>query len=180
MRLWKHIGESWPLLTIVAVLATLAMVFTSGLGTRANANDSDTGMLRPLEEDPPQVELAPYMGELGRLTHKMSLAIGATNVPLASFYAYESLELLGEIQTDVPEYEDQPIALLIDRLGTPSYNPLKELLHAEDGSVSPDALMGALEGIVRSCNACHAATQHGFIKITAETKTNPFNQDFTP
>ncbi|MEZ4282181.1 MAG: hypothetical protein R3F21_21465 [Myxococcota bacterium] len=65
------------------------------------------------------------MGELQRLTHKLSLATGGRNLELTRFYAYESLELLREIQRDIPQYDGQPIALWIDRLAMPAYEKLR-------------------------------------------------------
>jgi len=70
--------------------------------------------LRPLAPAP-LVELAPYMADLARLTRKLALAIDAGNLPLARFYAYETEAQLRRTQREVPEYERQPIALLIDR-----------------------------------------------------------------
>lgn len=129
------------------------------------------------------VELAPYMGELQRLTHKLSLSIAHDNHRLAEFYLYESLELLEDIKTDVPEYRGQPVALLIDRISTPLYRELEKAIKADrmaSGGKSNERSRAALTGVLNSCNECHVATQHGFIKITDQSGVNPFNQDFKP
>lgn len=127
-------------------------------------------------EDAP--ELAFLMGELQRLTHKMALSAAAGNADLAGFYMHECLEQLTKIQTEVPEYEGQPIALLIDRMGLPVYAPLKAAVTAKPANKGQ--LMKGVETIVQGCNACHAATLHGFIRITPGTEINPFNQSFQP
>lgn len=35
-----------------------------------------------------------------------------------------------------------------------------------------------LEQLVQSCNQCHQATAHGFIRIAVRTDVNPFAQSF--
>lgn len=35
-----------------------------------------------------------------------------------------------------------------------------------------------LEATIQACNQCHEATDHGFIRITAEPRPNPYNQRF--
>ena len=59
------------------------------------------------------------------LTHKLGLSIRHSNHRLAEFYLYETLEALEDIKTEVPEYQGQPIGLLVDRLATPTYKALQ-------------------------------------------------------
>lgn len=125
-------------------------------------------------EEPP--ELATFMGELQRLTHKLILSTTAQNTELANFYLYESLEILNEIQEQVPEYEDIPVAVHLDRLALPAYEPLKDLLQ-ESEQVSADDWNNATDAIIDSCNACHRATRFEFIRIQRNNH-NPFAQDF--
>lgn len=126
--------------------------------------------------DPEFVELAPFMSNLAKLTHKLSLSVGYNNPELADFYLYESLELLEEIKETVPEYRGLPIAMLIDRLVTPNYNSLQSAIADADH----EKMTNELNKLIDSCNQCHQTTQHGFIKITPRTDFNPFNQDFRP
>ena len=138
------------------------------------------GALCQAEESPPVKELAPFMGELQRLTHKLSLSAQAGNAELAGFYMYESIEVLKAIQEEVPEYRGLPIAVFVDRFGLPSYTGMQKLLNDSKGGIL-DArhLMGAMNLVIENCNKCHDATQHGFIRIT-EARSNPFNQVFNP
>ncbi len=136
--------------------------------------------LRPLQNDPVRVELAPLMGELQRLTHKLSLSVAAGNRELARFYTYESIALLRAIQRQVPEYDGQPIALLIDLLAMPRVEALKAALESTSGIVESSEVKGALTGMIENCNECHRSTLHGFISINMGTRVNPFNQDFAP
>jgi hypothetical protein len=127
-------------------------------------------------EDPSGPELALLMGDLQRLTHKLALSADAGNAELAAFYLHESQEQLHKIQREAPEYENLPIAVLIDRMAHPAYAPLQEAIAAKD----QEGMLAGLDLIVQSCNACHVATQHGFIRITRGTGVNPFNQSFAP
>jgi hypothetical protein len=127
-------------------------------------------------EDTDAPELALLMGELQRLTHKLALSADAGNAELSAFYLHESQEQLRKIQREAPDYENLPVAVLIDRLAHPAYAPLREAIEAKD----KQRMLAGLDGVVQSCNACHAATQHAFIRITRGTEVNPFNQSFAP
>lgn len=132
--------------------------------------------LAPVEEPSNTPELALLMGDLQRLTHKLALSADAGNAVLAAFYLHESQEQLRKIQTEAPEYENLPVALLIDRLAHPAYAPMQDAVTAKDAK----RMREAVNSIVQACNACHTATQHGFIRITPGTELNPFNQSFAP
>ncbi len=124
----------------------------------------------------PTQELAPYMRELQVLTHKLSLSVAHANFELANFYVYESLEQLETIKEAVPEYRGIAVAYFIDRLMTPEYEKLRQML---DKNNEPGAA-AAMKSLVDSCNQCHQTTKHGFIRILDRGDFNPFNQDFTP
>lgn len=181
------------------ILAGLSLVaggvFASGISSprlaEAGVSEPAPSGLVPLGSpgtEEIRVELAPYMAGLQTLTHKLSLAVGAGHSELARFYAYESIESLKHIQRDVPEYDGQPVALLIDRYALPRYAEFLEVLRSGDavegsrngGRPEVGALDAAMEKVVESCNDCHAATRHGFIRIVDERERNPFNQSFEP
>ncbi len=127
------------------------------------------------------VELAPYMSQLQTLTHKLGLSIQHSNHRLAEFYLYETLEALEDIKIEVPEYRGQAIALLVDRLATPTYTALQTAIK-EDKTEGPDVnerSAAVFTAVVQSCNQCHAVTKHEFIKITDKLEANPFIQDFS-
>ncbi len=134
--------------------------------------------LVPLEETEPAPELATYMGELQRLTHKLALSADAGNFPLVEMYAHESFLQIRKIQAEVPEYEGQPVALLIDRMGLPGFEAIQKAV--ADRTDDPEILVPAVEQLVQSCNTCHTASRRGAIRITLGTEHNPFNQSFAP
>ncbi|NJM55197.1 MAG: hypothetical protein HC841_04125 [Verrucomicrobiae bacterium] len=123
-------------------------------------------------------ELALLMGELQRMTHKLALSADAGNVELAAFYLHESLEQLQKIQKETPEYEGVPVALLVDRMGLPAYDGIQRAVL--ERPASRERLLAAVDNVITGCNVCHAAAQHGFIRITHGTGVNPFNQSFSP
>jgi hypothetical protein len=116
------------------------------------------------------------MGDLQRLTHKLALSAEAGNAELSAFYLHESQEQLRKIQSEAPEYENLPVALLIDRIAHPAYAPMQEAVMAKEAA----RMRESMNAIVQACNACHTATQHAFIRITPGTEVNPFNQSFAP
>ena len=181
-RVGRSLRESGAHLRPVALVGALLLVaFLTGERHRAIGQDSLRSAAQERDETTDQlVELAPYMGGLQVLTHKLSLSIANENYPLASFYLYESLEALEEIKETVPEYRGLPIALLIDKLTTPTLEKLKEAIQRDSKSGGSAHSPDALAAVVNSCNQCHVATQHGFIKITDRRDFNPFNQDFKP
>ncbi len=121
-------------------------------------------------------ELATYMGELQRLTHKLSLSTRARNPELAKFYLYESLIVLEDMQNNVPEYRGIPVAVYLDRFALPAYEPLKRLVESEKRPAQAQWDEATMT-VIDSCNACHKATQFEFIKIQRNTH-NPFPQRF--
>lgn len=168
----RNIGLKFLAAVAVGIGFTAMMMSTDGI-----AEETKTG-LQPVAEAETAPELAILMGDLQRLTHKMALSANEGNAKLAAFYMHESLEQLKTIQKDSPEYEGQPVALLIDRLALPAYEPFQKAVTAEPAD--KERMLTALDGVLQSCNQCHVATQHPLIKITRGTEVNPFNQSFKP
>lgn len=161
----------WTLATIsIALLVTMFSLM------RADPAPAAISTLTHMANESATPELALLMGDLQRLTHKLALSADAGNAELAAFYLHESQEQLRKIQSEAPEYENIPVALLIDRLAHPAYAPMQEAVTAKD----VNRMREDMNAIVQACNACHTATQHGFIRITPGTEVNPFNQSFAP
>jgi hypothetical protein len=126
----------------------------------------------PPSDDAP--ELAPYMGQLQRLMHKLGLSIDAEHTELARFYLYETKELTETICEEVPEYRGHPIALLIGRTLGPELDGLAQALEGK----APEALGKAYEAAIAACNDCHRATQHAFIRVPTRASGVPYLQTF--
>jgi hypothetical protein len=120
-------------------------------------------------------ELMPYMQMLQHLTHKLGLSIQAKNQPAASFYITEIDEIVAIVRDEFPTHDNLQIATLANAMLVPSIDPVKKALGGKNWVVTT----AAYNKLVDSCNGCHSATNHGYLKITAPTG-NPFNQTFSP
>ncbi len=120
-------------------------------------------------------ELAAYMSSMQRWSHKLILSTHAENLELSAFYLHEMEETSATIQAEVLEYEGFPISELMGVLLAPQIEGMHAVLEQRDWA---DA-RAATESLVTACNQCHAATDHGFIRISADPLPNPYNQIFT-
>lgn len=120
-------------------------------------------------------ELAAYMGELQRQTHKLNLSIVAENRPLADFYLHEVREVVTQIEERFPQHDGFPVAALTRAKLDPHLASLSATLR--EGSWQ--AARGKLGELVAGCNGCHVATDHAFVRIELTT-ANPYNQSFGP
>lgn len=119
--------------------------------------------------------LAERMAHLQRHAHKLQLSVEARNARLAGFYVHEIEEIAGAIAAEIPTYDDQPVGRLTGEILMPAVEALEDAARAGDW----EAADAALTGLIGACNACHARTEHGYIKIVPAT-VNPYNQDFSP
>ena len=149
---------------VVAVVAVVVVPRWSGLSVPANAD--------VVEGE----ELSLYMDHLRRLTHKLGLSIDAQNADLASFYVHEITEIVELIKAKFPQYDGFQIGALITAMLSAHVAALAQTIESEDW----DAAASGYDNLLTAgCNGCHAATQHPFVKIV-RSKTNPYNQDFSP
>ena len=123
----------------------------------------------------PTQELVPYMEIMQHLSHKLGLAIQAKNEPLASFYLEEIEETTNVIRKKFPTYDRMDIAELAGAMLVPSIGPLEKSL----STANWDIANAAYAKLIDSCNDCHAATEHEYVKIIVPT-ANPFNQTLSP
>ena len=143
------------------------LITTALLAFTANAR-SDSG----------EIDLLTLMTTLQTMTHKTQLALDAGNAPLAGFYAHELEEATGAL-IEIVQYDDHPIGKLARRLLVPSINALETALRQPPSDATLDGARQALDAMVVQCNACHEATDHGFIVIERNA-ANPFAQSFKP
>jgi hypothetical protein len=108
-------------------------------------------------------------------THKLQLSLEAGNGRLADFYLHEMEELLEEIG-EIEEYDGYPVGQLASAMLEPAMEALEAAV--DDGDIA--AAAGApFDALLNACNACHTATEHGFIVI-ARNSSNPYLQSFEP
>lgn len=120
------------------------------------------------------LELVSYMSRLQYFAHKVDLAIGARNRKLADLYAHELEEYLEKVE-EVDAYDDHPVGDLAESMVMPRVERLEEVLEEDDW----EATSAAFGELVAGCNACHEATDHGYIRIE-RSAGNPYMQSFEP
>lgn len=121
-------------------------------------------------------ELAPHMAALQRFAAKLHHAGASENWPLAGFYEHEIEEVAEAIVAGGFEEDGHDIGSLVERMLLPAVERTGEAITA--GSAADfEAAYGAL---VTACNACHEATDHGFVQIVVPDGNAYPNQDFTP
>jgi len=119
-------------------------------------------------------ELALLMSRQQVWMDKLGAAILAENRDLMDFYAHELEESTGGIIANVETYDGFKIADLTRSILIPD---LERLVTAIDEAPISD-VKRAYSRLVQSCNACHAATDHGFILITETRGESGWNQAF--
>ncbi len=121
-------------------------------------------------------ELATPMSQLQTFAHKLALSIEAQNGDLAGFYLHELEETSESIIDEIPEYEGLVIGPLVSSLLMPQIERLEAAIGPGDWEAAADVF----GDVVNACNACHQATEHGFIVIDYRPGVNPFMQSFAP
>jgi hypothetical protein len=148
------------LLALVGVVAISGLSFSLSSGSASPAGTA--------EEGPKGTSLAERMGQLQRFTHKLVLAMRAGNAEATAFYIHELEESSSLIQAEFETYDGHAVRSLMAAMLDPAIERI------EDNAATADELIGTL---IESCNACHVATGHGFIRIV-ERRENPYLQEF--
>ena len=127
-----------------------------------------------LAEAGENVELVRYMSSMQYFAHKTGLAIDHKNHKLAKLYAHELEEYMEKVEA-VDSFDYKPIGNLARSILVPAFKEFEVALDAgqwEKTSARFDTLLD-------KCNACHLASDHGYIQIRRST-SNPFMQSFAP
>lgn len=161
---------------IVATLLLLILI-SFGFISQCIPNQQETTSQQNSEIQPDEQvpELAEYMSTMQYYTHKFALAAGAENQELAQFYFNEIRALSDQIKEDIPGYEGYDIARFMKIFLDPAIPPVADALQNTDWGET----RRQVQELVKSCNSCHNATSHGFVKVTPGFDKNPYNQDFS-
>jgi len=156
----------------VAVLPVLAfaLTFTACDGVPGTATAQQT----IIEQYTPG--LAVQMKDMQYWSHKLALSVGAENAELADFYHHELEEAVEDLIDSIETYDGFAIAQLTEVMLVPTLDAVEDAIDEGDWTEA----RSAVSAMVQSCNACHVATDHGFIRITEGFDVNPFNQSFAP
>jgi hypothetical protein len=118
--------------------------------------------------------LAMLMERMQAYTHKLQLSVEARNERLAHFYLHELEETAEYVAANIPHYDDYPVGPLVQEMLLPMIEDLEEAVEAGEWTAADTRFTDML----RACNACHVATDHGYVRIVPATG-NPFAQDFS-
>ncbi len=118
------------------------------------------------------IDLIRHMGTMQHMAHKAGLAINSRNQQLAGFYVHEIEEVI-EILDAVESYDGYPIASQVRSILVPSFEDLEQAVRSGDWE---DA-NSRFDKLLNSCNTCHQATDHAYIRVQ-RTTANPFMQSF--
>lgn len=121
-------------------------------------------------------DLIGLMGQMQYFSHKLDLAIRAQNRELVDFYAHEIEETL-EAATEIEEYHGKPVGELTEAMLALVFERFEQAV--DDQSGGWEAIDTRFGELVDTCNACHQATEYGFINIQ-RTDANPYMQSFEP
>jgi hypothetical protein len=148
----------------------LAGLVTLGLAVTA------VGQPKPEGGKPYLPSLADMM-ILVQIRHaKLWLAGQAANWELANFAIHELEEGLEDIARHHPVYKDSPIAPLIEGSVKMPVEEVERAINARNRA----AFTGGYDRLTAACNACHQATNHGFIVIQRPAGSPFANQSFAP
>lgn len=127
-------------------------------------------------DEPEDHDLINNMGSMQYFSHKLDLSIRHKNRELVDFYAHEIEETLEET-TEITEYHGKPIGELAEAMLVPAFERFEQAVDDEAGDWGAiDTRFGEL---IDACNACHQATEYGYINIQ-RTDANPYMQSFEP
>lgn len=139
--------------------------------------DNVTASLVPIQQHPSEeVEVAVHMGRIQRYHQKWWAAGKVGNAELAAFYLHE-LEEAMEVIAQARLMEDGvDLSAHMNAYGVKTIEALEQVL--KDQGVA--AMHAESATLVNSCNGCHVATGHSFIRIQVPTAVDFPDQDFSP
>lgn len=108
--------------------------------------------------------------------NKLWFAAQARNWPLAEYELGEMKEVMGDIQDFVPVFKNLPLADMLDAVIVKEVADLEKAIAAKDDQ----KFAAGFDKLNDACNACHQATQNGFIVIKRPTQPAFTNQDYRP
>lgn len=163
-----HRLKNRPLAVVPAVIA-LAVIALPVLGAAQNAPNGAPSPYRP--------GLGDLMTATVQPRHiKIALAAKEKNWPLAAYELHQLAEAFDRVASTWPSWRTVPIAGII---GPVTQEPMAALLRAVKDKDS-DRFTAAFGTLTAACNACHQASNVGFLAIKTPD-ASPFpDQDFRP
>jgi len=120
------------------------------------------------------IELADIMLRMQIHMDKLHFALKLKNQPLAAFYVDELGEALEEIMQANLREENVALSPLVKNMVVPKL----EIVEQNISEYNPDLLRAGYLELLESCNNCHRATNHGFIRIIVPERPALANQEY--
>ncbi len=158
-----------PVLVVLLVLSLGAnAVLWYRFGKLQTSGASDTPSDYPLGEN---------MGYLQRYVEKLWYAGQAGNWDLARYYRDEMQETAEDIAGAHVVKDEVQVSSTLNTMLPPVLKQLDAAIAAHDAN----AFRKDYETVIETCNACHVAAKHPFIRIAVPVGTGThWNQDFAP
>ena len=130
------------------------------------------------QEEKKEVEEYPVLETMGyyqRFSQKLYLAGKNQNWELADFYTHELEEVTEQLIKGDVIHDDYNISNLSEAMLLPKIEKVEEAIRQKNEVL----FLENYELMISSCNLCHNATKHNFIKITMPNDSSKWNQDFS-
>lgn len=126
------------------------------------------------EHEGDEVHLAAAMEELGRRYASVWYGAQAQNTAFVDYQIHEIEEVIDDMRSARPVEHGVDIVEFFDANIFPALERLEETLENNQD------FEAAYDAVIQQCNACHIATEHGFIKVK-RPDFNPYpNLDVNP
>jgi hypothetical protein len=121
-----------------------------------------------------RIELAQIMLRMQMHMDKLHFALQLKNEPLSAFYVHELGEALDEIVEANLKEDNVDLSPLVKTMVTPKLKTLSQNIATANYTLAGSTYLELME----SCNSCHQATKHGFIRIIVPKRPALDNQDY--
>ena len=151
------------------------------LAVNAQAPTSPSGKEAPkgTSKDMPKAYvpgLEQFMNVILMEHNKLWFAAKERNWPLAEYQLGEIKEIMGDVQDFVPTFKNLPLADMMDAVVTKEIVTLEKSIEGKDYR----SFVAGYDKLTAACNACHQATENGFVVIKRPTQPAFTNQDYRP
>jgi hypothetical protein len=177
----SHLQEELPMFDARPVTAAMVLTLSTLLGACAEpAGDRvDAAVVEARLadlEDRFTPGLHTLMGELGTRHAMLWFSGDARNWPLADYQLHEVEELVEDIETLHPVYDDIPVAELVGQMLAAPLEALETAVDAGDHA----GFVRAFDELTQGCNGCHVASDRAVLRLVRPVSPPVTNLDFQP
>ncbi len=134
---------------------------------------AETSKKVEIEDEDEDVELGIVMSHIQRYAEKLYFAGKAGNTPLAGFYLHELEETVEDLEQKKVVDDGIPVGEMAGAMLKPVFQRLRALDLKDPAAFEKEYL-----ALVETCNTCHVASKHGFVKIIVPRSPTYQNQSF--